>query len=87
MAGTRIMTGEHNSSSQYTDLRYRQFLDSSGNALTLIFCFTDILPDGGGTAIAEDGISGESETVASVEDQSVYSWQSCASNSTMHLKG
>ncbi|WOO78408.1 uncharacterized protein LOC62_02G001955 [Vanrija pseudolonga] len=35
---------------------YRQFLDSSGNALTVICCFTDVLPDGGGTCLAEDGI-------------------------------
>lgn len=35
---------------------YRQFLDSSGNALTVIFCFTDIPPGGGGTCLCEDGI-------------------------------
>ncbi|GMK55989.1 hypothetical protein CspeluHIS016_0210450 [Cutaneotrichosporon spelunceum] len=35
---------------------YRQFLDSSGNALTLIFCFTDIPAGGGGTCLNEDGI-------------------------------
>lgn len=39
--------------------RYRQFLDSSGNALTIVHCFTDILPNGGGgTVVAEDGIKG-----------------------------
>ncbi|KAM0460168.1 hypothetical protein ACHAPV_004957 [Trichoderma viride] len=37
---------------------YRQFLDSSGNALTIIHCFTDIPEQGGGTLIAEDGIQG-----------------------------
>ncbi|KAH8901708.1 hypothetical protein GQ53DRAFT_851719 [Thozetella sp. PMI_491] len=37
---------------------YRQFLDSSGNALTIIHCFTDIPEGGGGTMIAEDGIKG-----------------------------
>ncbi|GFZ46525.1 hypothetical protein JCM24511_04772 [Saitozyma sp. JCM 24511] len=36
---------------------YRQFLDSSGNALTIICCFTDIPARGGGTLVAEDGIS------------------------------
>jgi hypothetical protein len=35
---------------------YRQFLDSSGNALTIIHCFTDIPANGGGTALCEDGI-------------------------------
>lgn len=39
---------------------YRQFLDSSGNALTIIHVFTDIPPRGGGTRICEDGIEGES---------------------------
>lgn len=38
------------------DGRYRQFLDASGNALTLIFCFTDIPARGGGTCLNEDGI-------------------------------
>jgi len=40
---------------------YRQFLDSSGNALTIIHCFTDVLPNGGGTALCEDGIKGLAE--------------------------
>jgi hypothetical protein len=35
---------------------YRMFLDSSGNALTIIHCFTDIPERGGGTMLAEDGI-------------------------------
>ena len=37
---------------------YRQFLDSSGNALTIVHCFTDVPPRGGGTWLAEDGIEG-----------------------------
>ncbi|KZO99822.1 hypothetical protein CALVIDRAFT_525340 [Calocera viscosa TUFC12733] len=37
---------------------YRQFLDSSGNQLTIICCYSDILPRGGGTWLAEDGIRG-----------------------------
>jgi hypothetical protein len=41
------------------DERYRQFLDASGNALTLIFCFTDIPANGGGTCLNEDGIKRE----------------------------
>ena len=40
---------------------YRQFLDSSGNALTIIHCFTDIPERGGGTLLAEDGIKGMRE--------------------------
>lgn len=40
---------------------YRLFLDSSGNALTVIHCYTDVLGDnGGGTTLCEDGIKGES---------------------------
>jgi len=35
---------------------YRQFLDSSGNGLTLIFLFTDVPEHGGGTYVCEDGI-------------------------------
>lgn len=38
---------------------YRCFLDSSGNALTVIHTFSDIPENGGGTAICEDGIEGE----------------------------
>jgi len=37
---------------------YRQFLDSSTNALTIINCFTDVKPGQGGTFLAEDGIKG-----------------------------
>lgn len=42
---------------------YRFFLDSSGNALTIICCFTDIPARGGGTALAEDGIAGICSTL------------------------
>ena len=38
---------------------YRHFLDSSNNALTIIHCFTDVLPRGGGTQLCEDGMKGE----------------------------
>ncbi|KAF4967388.1 hypothetical protein FSARC_5046 [Fusarium sarcochroum] len=37
---------------------YRMFLDSSGNALTVIHVFTDIPDRGGGTCVCEDGIEG-----------------------------
>ncbi|OAL53052.1 hypothetical protein IQ07DRAFT_585033 [Pyrenochaeta sp. DS3sAY3a] len=37
---------------------YRMFLDSSGNALTVIHVFTDIPARGGGTWICEDGMEG-----------------------------
>ncbi|WWC58909.1 uncharacterized protein I303_101454 [Kwoniella dejecticola CBS 10117] len=37
---------------------YRQFLDSAGNALTLIFLYTDVLENGGGTFLVEDAIPG-----------------------------
>jgi hypothetical protein len=37
---------------------FRQFLDSSGVALTVIHCFTDVLPNGGGTILCEDAIKG-----------------------------
>lgn len=43
---------------------YRQFLDSSGNALTIIHCFTDVPEDGGGTVVAEDGIKGLCERLS-----------------------
>ncbi|KZT51166.1 hypothetical protein CALCODRAFT_443460 [Calocera cornea HHB12733] len=36
---------------------YRQFLDSAGTALTMIHCFTDIEPRGGGTLLCEDGLT------------------------------
>jgi len=44
--------------------RYRHFLDSSGNALTIIACFTDIPERGGGTALCEDGIASKSSLIA-----------------------
>ncbi|KZO89630.1 hypothetical protein CALVIDRAFT_603528 [Calocera viscosa TUFC12733] len=37
---------------------YRQFLDSSNNALVVIHLFTDVPPRGGGTFLCEDGIAG-----------------------------
>ncbi|EJU00396.1 hypothetical protein DACRYDRAFT_23289 [Dacryopinax primogenitus] len=37
---------------------YRQFLDSSENALVVVHLFTDIPPRGGGTCLCEDGIAG-----------------------------
>lgn len=37
---------------------YRQFLDSGGIALTLIFLFSDCPPRGGGTYVCEDAIPG-----------------------------
>lgn len=39
---------------------YRMFLDSSGNALTVIHVFTDIPARGGGTCVCEDGLKGTS---------------------------
>jgi hypothetical protein len=41
---------------------YRMFLDSSGNALTVIHIFTDIPPRGGGTWLCEDGIKGKASS-------------------------
>lgn len=37
---------------------YRMFLDSTGNAITIIHVFTDIPVRGGGTSVCEDGIAG-----------------------------
>lgn len=37
---------------------YRMFLDSSGNALTVIHAFTDIPAGGGGTCVCEDALKG-----------------------------
>ncbi|BCS22555.1 uncharacterized protein APUU_30780A [Aspergillus puulaauensis] len=37
---------------------YRMFLDSSGNALTVIHAFTDIPARGGGTCVCEDALKG-----------------------------
>jgi len=37
---------------------YRMFLDSTGNAMTVIHCFTDIPERGGGTWLCEDGMAG-----------------------------
>lgn len=39
---------------------FRHFLDSSNVALTVIHCFTDIPPRGGGTILCEDGLKGGS---------------------------
>ena len=36
---------------------FRQFLDSSGTALTVINLFTDVPPRGGGTWLCEDGLT------------------------------
>jgi hypothetical protein len=38
---------------------YRQFLDSSGDSMTLLVAWSDIPEGGGGTWIAEDGTKGE----------------------------
>ena len=38
---------------------YRCFLDSGGNAMTVILCFSDIPERGGGTWVCEDGLQGE----------------------------
>jgi hypothetical protein len=54
MTGELLQRTRQNHSSDAR--RYRQFLDSSGNALTIIHCFTDIPANGGGTALCEDGI-------------------------------
>lgn len=51
----RTKTGWHTD-----DDWYRMFLDSSGNALTVIHVFTDIPERGGGTCVCEDGIEGKS---------------------------
>ena len=37
---------------------YRLFLDSTGNALTVILCFSDVPERGGGTWVCEDGLKG-----------------------------
>jgi len=37
---------------------YRQLLDSTGNAMTVIHCWVDIPARGGGTYLCEDGIKG-----------------------------
>ena len=39
---------------------YRLFLDSSGNAMTVVHCFSDIPERAGGTWLCEDGISSRS---------------------------
>lgn len=39
---------------------YRQFLDSSGTAMTIVHCFTDVPARGGGTWLCEDGIARKS---------------------------
>ena len=38
---------------------YRMFLDSTGNAMTVIHCFSDVPARGGGTWLCEDGMPGE----------------------------
>jgi hypothetical protein len=38
---------------------YRSFLDSSSTGLTIVYCFTDIPKNGGGTWVCQDGITGE----------------------------
>lgn len=38
---------------------FRQFLDSSSTAMTIIHCYTDIPAHGGGTWLCEDGIARE----------------------------
>lgn len=43
---------------------YRMFLDSTGCAITVIHCFTDIPERGGGTMLCEDGIEGKHDPVA-----------------------
>lgn len=45
---------------------YRQFLDSSGDAMTLLVAWSDIPEGGGGTWIAEDGTKGETFVCALV---------------------
>lgn len=51
---------------------YRMFLDSSGNALTVIHVFTDIPPRGGGTMVCEDGLEGrDPKKVSFRQDQSL----------------
>jgi hypothetical protein len=42
---------------------YRMFLDSTGNAMTIIHVFNDIPIRGGGTCLCEDGIEGKSSPV------------------------
>ena len=42
---------------------YRMFLDSSGNALTVIHVFTDIPARGGGTWVCEDGLPGRLQLI------------------------
>ena len=39
---------------------YRMFLDSSGNAMTVVHCFSDIPERAGGTWLCEDGMRSES---------------------------
>ena len=42
-----------------SNAQYRLFLDSSGNAMTVVHCFTDIPARGGGTWLCEDAVPGE----------------------------
>lgn len=43
---------------------YRLFLDSTGNAMTVVHVFSDIPERGGGTWLCEDGLKGETVTDA-----------------------
>jgi hypothetical protein len=62
---------------------FRQFLDSSNVALTVIHCFTDIPKRGGGTILCEDGLkSAKAAACACVANAE----QVCASISTITQK-
>ena len=65
---------------------YRQFLDSSGNALTIIHCFSDIPERGGGTLLAEDGIKGTCKDVTWRIERSTHCTKTFANISTTTQK-